>query len=134
MDRGAWWATAHGVTRSQTQLKQLSTHTACMCVLSYSVESDSLQPHRLQPARLLYPWNSPGKNTTVGSHSPLQGFFLTQGSNLGLLHCRQILYHLSHQGNLLYLLGWQKSLFGFFHVDMEKPKQSLWLTQHLPQG
>ena len=33
------------------------------------------------------------------SHSLLQGIFLTQGSNLGLLHCRQILYHLSHQGS-----------------------------------
>ena len=30
-----------------------------------------------------------------------QGIFLTQGSNKGLLHCRQILYHLSHQGSLL---------------------------------
>ena len=30
-------------------------------------------------------------------HALLQGIFLTQGSNLGLLHCRQILYHLSHQ-------------------------------------
>ena len=28
-----------------------------------------------------------------------RGIFPTQGSNLGLLHCRQILYHLSHQGN-----------------------------------
>ena len=26
MDRGAWWATVHGVTKSQTQLKQLNTH------------------------------------------------------------------------------------------------------------
>ena len=31
--------------------------------------------------------------------SIFQGIFLTQGSNLGLLHCRQILYHLSHQGS-----------------------------------
>ena len=38
------------------------------------------------------------KNTGVGSHSLLQGIFPTQGSNLGLLHCRQILYCLSHQG------------------------------------
>ena len=29
----------------------------------------------------------------------LQGIFPAQGSNLGLLHCRQILYHLSHQGS-----------------------------------
>ena len=40
---------------------------------------------------------SPGKNTGVGSHSLLQVVFLTQGLNLGLLHCRQILYSLSHQ-------------------------------------
>ena len=45
---------------------------------------------------LLCPWNSLGKNTGVGSHSLLQGIFLIQGSNSGLLHCRWILYHLSH--------------------------------------
>ena len=37
------------------------------------------------------------KNTEVGCHFLLQGMFLTQGSNLGLLHCRQILYHLNHR-------------------------------------
>ena len=42
-------------------------------------------------------WGSQGKNTAVGSHSHLQGIFPTQGSNSGLLHCRQILFHLSHQ-------------------------------------
>ena len=41
--------------------------------------------------RLFCPWNSP-KNTRVGCHSLLQGIFLTQGSNPGLLHCRQILH------------------------------------------
>ena len=35
----------------------------------------------------------------VGCHSLLQEIFLTQGLNSGLLHCRQILYHLSHQGS-----------------------------------
>ena len=40
------------------------------------------------------------KNTGVGSHSLLQGIFLTQGSNPGLLHCRQILYHLNHKRSL----------------------------------
>ena len=43
-----------------------------------------LQPHELQPARLLCPWDSPGKNTGVGCHS-LQGNLPTQGSNVGLL-------------------------------------------------
>ena len=36
-------------------------------------------------------------NTGVGGHVLLQGVFLTQGWNLGLLHCRQILYCLNHQ-------------------------------------
>jgi len=44
-------------------------------------------------------WNSPGKNAGVGSHSLLQGIFPTQGLNQGLLHYRQILYRLGHQGS-----------------------------------
>ena len=47
------------------------------------------------------PCNSPFQNTGVGS-LPTQywtGFFPTQGLNSGLLHCRQILYQLSHKGN-----------------------------------
>ena len=35
--------------------------------------------------------DSPGKNTVVGSHSLLQGIFLTQGMNLCLLHCKRVL-------------------------------------------
>ena len=50
------------------------------------VMSDSLQPHRLQPARLLCPWDSPGKKTRVACYFLLQGIFLTQGLNLNLLH------------------------------------------------
>ena len=42
----------------------------------------------------------PGKSTGVGFHFLLQGIFLTQGSNPGLLHCRQMLYPLRHQGIL----------------------------------
>ena len=51
----------------------------------------------LYPSRLLCPWDSPGRNTGVGGHPLLQGIFPTQGSNLGLPHCRQILYHLSYR-------------------------------------
>ena len=47
----------------------------------------------------LCPWNSPGQNTGVSCHALLQGIFPTQGSNPGLLHCRQMLYHLGHQGS-----------------------------------
>ena len=86
--------------------------------VSYSVMSDSLWLRGLYHVRLLCPWNSPGKNTEVGSQSLLQGIFLTQGSNLSLLHCRQILYHLSHEGgpdNLIKTWGqtcllWQNKL------------------------
>ena len=49
--------------------------------------------------QLLRPWNFPGENTGVGCHFLLQGIFLTQGSNLGLLHCRQTVYYLSHLGS-----------------------------------
>ena len=49
--------------------------------------------------------DSLGKNTGVGFHALLQGIFPIPGSNLGLLHCRQILYCLSHQGNPVGLLG-----------------------------
>ena len=68
-----------------------------MLSVSCSVVSNCLQPHGLQPARLLCPWNFPGKNTEVGGHSLLQRIFLTQGSNQSLLHCRQILYCLRYQ-------------------------------------
>ena len=52
---------------------------ACVCL----VLSDSLRPPGLQPARLLCPWDSPGKNTGVGCHVLLQGIFPTQGWNPG---------------------------------------------------
>ena len=64
----------------------------CCAVLSRSVVFDSLWPHGLWPARLLWPWDFPGKNTGVGCHTLLQGIFPTQGWNPCLLHCRQILY------------------------------------------
>ena len=46
---------------------------------------------------VLCPWDFAGKNTGVGCHFLLQQIFRTQELNLGLLHCRQILYYLSHQ-------------------------------------
>ena len=58
-----------------------------------SVVAYSFQPHGYSP------WNSVGQNTGVGSFSLLQGIFPAQRSNPGLLHCRQILYQLSHKGS-----------------------------------
>ena len=62
-------------------------------LFSCSVVSNSVRPYGLWPARLLCPWNFPGKNTGVSCHFLLQGIFPTQGSNPLLLNCRQILYH-----------------------------------------
>ena len=62
--------------------------------------------HELQPTRLLCPWNSTGKNIGVGCHSLLQGIFLTQGLNPGLLEYRQILHYLSYQGSPLWFFAY----------------------------
>ena len=85
--------------------------------------SDSLRPMDCGlGATVLYPWDSSGKNTGVGSHSLLQGIFLTQGSNLGLPHCRQTLYHLSHQGN------WQRVIVGVTWAWLQvKSVSRVWL-------
>ena len=68
-------------------IEQLSIHThphTHVCVYIYFFE-----PHF-----------GGATNTGVGCHSLLQEIFLTQGLNLGLPHCRQMLYRLSHQGSL----------------------------------
>ena len=62
-------------------------------------ESCSLLSDFLRPPGESSPWDSPGENTGVGSCSLLQGIFPTQGSNLGLVHCRQIVYQLSYWGS-----------------------------------
>ena len=74
-------------------------------VLSHSVVSNSLRPHGLQPARLLCPWDFPGKKTGVGCHFLLQGIFPTQVSNLSLLcflHWQVGSLPLSHPGSPAY--------------------------------
>ena len=64
----------------------------CMCARQVtSVMSDSLRPQGLYN-----PWNSPARILEVGSLCFLQWIFPTQGLNLGPLHYRQILTHLSH--------------------------------------
>ena len=89
--------------------------------VSHSDMFNSLQPHGLQPSRLLCPWNSPGKNTEVDCHFLLLGLWLGIGLGLGLgfgssqlrdwtqvsFIGRQILYHLSYQGAIS--KAWQHS-------------------------
>ena len=72
------------------------------CVPSDFSCVQSLEPYELQPARLLCPWDSPGKNRGVGCHFLLQETFATQGSNsylLCLLHCQVGSLPQSHLGN-----------------------------------
>ena len=57
---------------------------------------------------LLRPWDFPGKSTGVGCHFLLQGIFPTQESNLSLPRCRQMLYHLSHQGSPNGFMFWKQ--------------------------
>ena len=94
MDRGAWWATVHGVTKSWTWLTKVIQ--IIICVLSHSVLTDSFitpstgahqDPVSMEFSRPEY-WN--------GLPFPSPGMFPIQGSNLSLLfllHCRQILYY-----------------------------------------
>ena len=93
---GAWSLSLELPGKSLIQSKKKKKHTKCVCWLLSRVWLFAT-PWAVAP-RLLCPWDSPGKNTGVGGHALLQGIFLTQGSNLGLLHCRQTLYHLNHQG------------------------------------
>ena len=59
--------------------------------------------------------DSPGKNTGVGCHFLLLGIFPNQGMYWGLLHCKWVLYALSHEGSHILGLLLTKSLFFFFN-------------------
>ena len=83
-----------------------------------------LQSCGLQPARLLCPWDFPGKNTGVGCHFLLQGIFPTQELNLGLLHCRQITYQQSYFTLCNIIYG------GKFFNNFETLKYVLVLCKH----
>ena len=71
---------------------------------SWSVMSNCLwsQNCSLTKDIIFCPWDFPGKNTRAGSHFLLQGIFPTKGLNPGLLHCRQILSHLSSMSGCIF--------------------------------
>ena len=70
-----------------------------LLLFSCSVMTDSLLPYGLCPARLLYAWDFPDRNTGVNCHFLFQGIFLTQGLNLYLLHWQVDSFPLRHQGS-----------------------------------
>ena len=100
LTRGAWWARVHGITRirhdlaSKPQLPQ--ENTMCLVVQLCPTPCD---PMDCSPTGSSVHGDSSGKNTGMGCHALLQGIFPTQRLNPGLLHCRQILHHLSCQGS-----------------------------------
>ena len=69
------------------------------CIKNLESKSDITQlcPTVCDTMDCRLPCDFAGKSTGVGCHFLLQGIFPTQGSNPGLLHCRQTLYRLSHQ-------------------------------------
>ena len=71
-------------------VKQL--HFVCCCLVSKSCPT-VLHSHGLWPARLLCPWDSPGKKTREGWHFLLQGIFLIRDQIWVSCIGRQILYH-----------------------------------------
>ena len=68
----------------------------CLAAQSYPTLWD---PMHCSPPGSSVLGDFPGKNTGVGCHALLEGIFPTQGKNPGLPYCRQILYHLRHQGS-----------------------------------
>ena len=105
---------AHSGTPAASSVKFLFyTSPMCMCVCSVSRCSRVrlFATHGLQAARLLCPWDSPGKNTGVDCHALLQGIFPTQRLNLCLLH----------------LLQWQAGSLPLIHQG--SPQGAAWATK-----
>ena len=95
-----------GILKNKLNLMEVKIqHKKIGVCVSHSVMSDSLQSHGPEPARFLCPRNSSGKNTGVDRHSLLQGIVPTQVSNPSLLHYKQILYCITHQGSPIKIGG-----------------------------
>ena len=91
------WSSGHFLTHILMHYTYGHTHVKWSVSLSFM--PDSLQPHGLQPIRLLSPWDFPGKDTGVGCYFLLLGIFLTQGPNSCLLHGQLSSLLLSQQGS-----------------------------------
>ena len=83
--------------------RQMNANKMCCAVLSCSLMSDCLRSHGLSPASLLFPWNSPDKNSWVGSHSFLQGIFPTHRSQVSTLEVDSLLWEPPGKPQIRYL-------------------------------
>ena len=92
------------------------------CVFSVTRLCPTLRPHGLQPARLLRPWDFPGKSTGVCCHFLLQGIFTTQGSNPRLSYWQADFYHCV---TWVYMLPWIHILT-FYLFESWFLKNSVW--------
>ena len=111
--------TTRGVTYTQWKLLLLFSWCA---VLRLVTQSCLTLCHSMvcSPPGSSVRGNSPGKNTGMSCHALLQGNFPIPGSNPGLPHCRQILYHVSPQGSPR-ILEW---LAYPFSGDLPEPEVS----------
>ena len=101
MDRGVWWSTVHRVTRVEHSQSDLTGNLVHIDFLwwwwwwwfSCQLYSTLVTPWTVCSLPGSSPWDFPGKNTVVSCHFLLQGIFLPQELNMGLLHYRQISQH-----------------------------------------
>ena len=101
---GAWpgWAVSISVLPLTMWTRWINTLNYFSSVHGLLLISLKMQQPPIKGTQAVYPLVYGilhGQNTEMGSLSHLQGIFPTQGSNPGLLHCRWILYHLSHKGS-----------------------------------
>ena len=100
-----WFLPYNNVNQSKIHIHPVPSTPLSSCLhpttlgLHCAMLNRSLCLTLCEPMDCSPPGDSPGKNTGVGCHALLQGFFPTQESNPGLSCCKQILYHLSHQGS-----------------------------------
>ena len=120
----------HGSLLPKKQTESPNT-LPCVCLVAQSCLT-LCDPMDCSPPGSSVHEDSPGKNTGVGCHALLRGIFPNQGSNPGLPHCRQILYHLSHQGQPYFTIGTEIIVIEFWRLNYSSiPSLSFASLQYL---
>ena len=95
----------------------------CVCVCVLVAQSCLTLCDPMDPPGFSVDEHSPGKYTEVGCHALFQGIFPTEGLNPGLLHHRQIIYHLSYQESQR-IMDWVSLLQWIFLTQELDPEYS----------